>query len=81
VLGELLVVDDKGVGLGDVGESGASGLKAGLDVLPDLLDLGAHVALADAIPSSVARQLPGEKTIFPAPLTVAIFISGAGRLV
>jgi hypothetical protein len=43
------------------------GAEAGLDVLPDLLDLRAHVALADAITSSVARQLPGDEDHLPGP--------------
>jgi hypothetical protein len=81
VLGELLVVDDKGVGLGDVGESGASGLKAGLDVLPDLLDLGDMSPLPTQFPRASRANCPATKIIFPAPLTVSIFISGAGCLV
>ena len=57
VLREFFIVGDIGVGLDDVGEGGAGGFEAGLDILPDLLDLGAHVALADAIAVRVAGEL------------------------
>src|SRR6516164_285029 len=57
VLGELRVIGDVGIGLDDVGQGGADGFEAGLDVLADLLDLGAHITLANAHPLRVARQL------------------------
>jgi hypothetical protein len=65
VLGELLEIGHVGVGLDDVGEGGAGRLETGLDVLADLLDLGAHVPLADAIALWVAGQLPGDKDLPP----------------
>src|SRR5580704_3284834 len=65
VLGELLEIGHVGVGLDDVGEGGAGRLETGLDVLADLLDLGAHVPLADAIALWVAAQLPGDKDLPP----------------
>ena len=61
VLGELLVIGDIGIGLDDIGQGGAGGFKAGLDVFADLLDLGPHIALADAHPLRVTRQLAGDK--------------------
>src|SRR5882724_4409636 len=56
-------VGDIGRGLDDVGERGAGGFERGLDVLADLLDLGAHVALADAIAVAVARRLAGDENL------------------
>jgi hypothetical protein len=45
-------------------EGGAGRFEAGLDVFPDLLDLGAHIALADAMPVRVAGELAGDKDHF-----------------
>src|SRR5262249_51714710 len=64
VLGEFRVVGDEGVGLDDVGQGGAGSLEASLDVLADLLDLGAHIALADTNALRVTRQLTGDKDHF-----------------
>ena len=61
VLLELIEVGDIGIGLDDIGQGGAGGFKAGLDVFADLLDLGPHIALADAHPLRVTRQLAGDK--------------------
>jgi hypothetical protein len=47
VLGELGVVGHVSIGLDDVGQGGADGFEAGFDVLADLLDLRADIALAD----------------------------------
>ena len=62
---EFLVIGDVGVGFDDVGEGGAGRFEAGFDVLPDLLDLGAHVALPHAIAVGVAGELPGDKEHAP----------------
>jgi hypothetical protein len=48
-----LVVGDEGIGLDDVGESGAGGFETGLDVFTDLLDLGTHVGISDEHTTSV----------------------------
>src|SRR6516164_2038167 len=50
MLGELRVVGDVGIGLDDVGESGAGGFEAGLDILADLLDLGRISPLPAQLP-------------------------------
>src|SRR5437588_4586992 len=61
VLGELRVVGDVSIGLDDVGQGGPDGFEAGSEVLADLLDLRAHIALANANPLRVARQLAGDE--------------------
>src|SRR5215471_3518399 len=61
VLGEFRVVCDVGVRLDDVAQAGAGGFEASLDVLADLLDLGAHIALADTNALRGTRQLAGDK--------------------
>src|ERR1700730_5310477 len=65
VLGKFLVIGDVSVGLDDVREGGAGRFEAGLDVLPGLLDLGAHVALTDTIAVRGAGELPGDEDHFP----------------
>ena len=70
VLGELRVVGQVGIGLDDVGQSGAASFEAGRDVLADLLDLGPHIALADAHPVLLRVNWPATKIILPVPLTV-----------
>src|SRR5208282_4116438 len=62
---KLLEAGDIGIGLDDVGEGGAGGLQAGLDIFPDLLDLGAHITLADTIAVRVAGELPGDEDHLP----------------
>src|SRR6516225_6198245 len=52
--------------------------QAGLDVLADLLDLGGHIALADAIAVGIAGELPGDKDL-PAATTDRHHL-GIGRL-
>ena len=63
VLEVFVHVGDVGRGLDDVGERRAGGFERGLDVLADLLDLGAHVALADAVAVAVARRLAGDEDL------------------
>src|SRR5215469_2790976 len=65
VLREFRVIGNKSIGLDDIGEGGARRLETGLDVFADLLDLRAHVALADTIAVGVAGKLPGDKDHLP----------------
>ena len=53
-------------GKDDVLDRGAAGVKAGADVLPDLLDLRLEIAPADDIAGLVARDLSGDDDPMPA---------------
>ena len=74
VLGELLVVGDEGIGLDDVGESGAGGFETVLMFSPTCWIWARMSPLPTQFPRASRANCPATKIIFPVPLTVTTWV-------